>query len=219
MPRAEADNGFDMDSTRSGTHRHPGHAMYDQLEDALASISMQLRSAIEADAGLRTPPGGANGGFDRAGGWARQKSAELASVLLDKLGLAATIEWHLRQFQKCTGIVCDLTVNDASGFDLAEDDALAVFDIYNQALSNVARHAGASRVAVVLTITPQTVSMAVGDNGVGFCNEARASGAGGLAAIQACSHAHHGTCEVASARSGGTTVKVSLPIRRQWSGR
>jgi hypothetical protein len=39
--------------------------------------------------------------------------AELASVLLSTLGLAATIEWHVRQFQTCTGIPCQLTMDNA----------------------------------------------------------------------------------------------------------
>ena len=47
----------------------------------------------------------ADGPVHRPSGSARQVSAELGSVLLDTLGLAATIEWHVRQFQKCTGVL------------------------------------------------------------------------------------------------------------------
>jgi two-component system sensor histidine kinase UhpB len=192
--------------------------MYDQLEDTLTSITMQLRSAIQADA--RMPPrvngkvNGASAPLQRANGWARQISAELGSVLLDTLGLAATIEWHVRQFQRCTGVLYELRVNDAAGFDLPDDYAATMFDIYNEALSNVARHAGASRVAIALTITPYEVSMLVRDNGVGLGNE-RPAGAGGLAAIRARSQTYQGHCEVAGARNAGTTLTVSLPIPRQ----
>jgi two-component system sensor histidine kinase UhpB len=195
---------------------HPVRAMYDQLEDTLTSITMQLRSAIEADANM--PPrvngklNGASGPLHRANGWARQVSAELGSVLLDTLGLGATIEWHVRQFQKCTGVLYELTVNDAAGFDLPEDYAATIFDIYNEALSNVARHAGASRVAIALTMTPHEVTMVVRDNGIGLGDEAPASGAGGIAAIRARSQTYKGLCEVAGARHAGTTVTVSLPI-------
>src|SRR5204863_2119757 len=86
---------------------HPPRAMYDQLEDTLTAMTMQLRSAIAADA--------------------RQLSAELASVLLDTLGLAGTIEWHVRQYQKCTGILCELAVSSVAGFDLPDDYAVAIF--------------------------------------------------------------------------------------------
>lgn len=195
---------------------HPARAMYDQIEDALTSITMQLRSAIHADT---NPPSrvngkvnGASGPLRRANGWARQVSAELGSVLLDTLGLAVTIEWHLHQFQKCTGILYELTVNNAGGFDLPGEYAAAIFDIYNEALSNVARHAGASRIVISLTITPHEVTLVVRDNGIGLGNEISASGAGGLAAMRAHSLAHKGFCKVTGARNAGTTVTASLPI-------
>jgi len=185
---------------------HPARAMYDQLEDTLTSMTMQLRSAIAADA---QPALQAKG---RASGWARQISAELASVLLDTLGLAATIEWHVRQYQKCTGILCELSVSSAAGFDLPEDYAVAIFDIYNEALSNVARHAGASRVAIGLTVTPHEVTMVVSDNGIGLHKDAPAPEASGIAAIRARSQAYAGFCEFAGVRNAGTTVTVSLPL-------
>jgi two-component system, NarL family, sensor histidine kinase UhpB len=201
---------------RSIMRSHPARAMYDQIEDALTSITMQLRSAIEADA--RRPPrvngktNGASGALQRADGWARQVSADLGSVLLDTLGLAATIEWHARQFQKCTGVLYELKVSHAAAFDLPEDYAAAIFDVYNEALSNVARHAGASRVAIALTITPHEVTMVVRDDGVGLGKASPAPKAGGLAAIRARSQAHKGSCEVAGTPSGGTSVTVSLPL-------
>jgi two-component system, NarL family, sensor histidine kinase UhpB len=184
---------------------HPARGMYDQLEDTLTSMTMQLRSAIAADA----QPPQASG---RARGWARQVSAELASVLLDTLGLAATIEWHVRQYQKCTGILCELTVSSVAGFDLPEDYAATIYDIYNEALSNVARHAGASRVVIGLTVTPHEVTMVVSDNGIGLRSEATAADASGIAAIRERSKAYAGSCEFAGARNAGTTVTVSLPI-------
>ena len=193
--------------------RYPARAMYNQLEDALRSITMQLRSAIAADANRPSRINGASSGpLQRASGWARQVSAELASVLLSTLGLAATIEWHVRQFQTCTGIRCELTINNAIGFELPEGYADTIFDIYSEALSNVARHAAASHVAIALTLTPREVTLVVADNGVGLGNEVPASGGNGLATIRACVQAYKGSCEVASPPNGGTTVTASLPI-------
>jgi signal transduction histidine kinase len=98
---------------------------------------------------------------------ARPISAELGSVLLDTLGLEETVEWHARRFQKRTGVLYELTVSRAAAFGLPEDRAEAILDIYNEALSNVARRAGASRVAIALTIRPGEVTMVVSDNGIG----------------------------------------------------
>ena len=192
--------------------RHPARAMYDQLDDTLRSITMQLRSAIQADANGLARVNGASGRLQRPSGWARQVSTELASALLATMGLAATIEWHVRQFQTCTGILCESTVNNVAGFDLPEDHAEAIFDIYNEALSNIARHAKASRAAIALAITPREVLLVVADNGVGLGKAASTSGASGFAAMRARAQTCQGSCEVASGRSGGTTVTVRLPI-------
>jgi two-component system sensor histidine kinase UhpB len=192
--------------------RYPARAMYNQLDDTLRSITMQLRSAIAADASRLSRVNGTSGPLQRANGWARRVSAELASTLLATMGLAATIEWHVRQFQTCTGIPCELAVNNAAGFDLPEDYGETIFDIYTEALSNVARHAAASHVAIALTILPHEISLVVADNGVGLGNDAHASGASGLAAMRAHAQTYKGSCEVASTRNGGTTVIVTLPI-------
>jgi signal transduction histidine kinase len=85
----------------------------------------------------------------------------LGPLLLDTLGLAAAIEWHLHQFRKRTGVRYELTVSDAAGFNPPEDYAATIFDIYCEALGNVARHSSASQVAIALSITPQEVTFAV----------------------------------------------------------
>jgi len=159
--------------------------MYDELEQGLTSITMQLRSAIQADTRR------ANGASDSLHGdreWTRQVTAELSSILLGTLGLAATIEWHAHQFQTCTGILCELTVNDAAGSELPADYATAVFDAYSEALSNIARNAGVNRVAIALTITPRELTMAVRGSSVDLADSAA------------------GTGEL------GTPVTISLPI-------
>lgn len=198
--------------------RHLARAMYDQLEDTLTSITMQLRSAIQADASIPARVNGrvneAIGRLRRSSGWARQVSAELGLVLLDTLGLAATVEWHVRQFQKCTGILYELTVNDAAGFDLPEGYAETVYDMYSEGLSNVARHSGATRVAIALTITPYEVTLVVHDNGIGLGDATPASGAGSIAAICARARAYKGNCAVNGTRNTGTTLTVRLPMSR-----
>jgi signal transduction histidine kinase len=113
----------------------------------------------------RIPAHAAQGEVKKA--QALKPSEELGAVLLDTLGLAETIEWHARRFHKCTGIPCELTVSNAAGFGLPEDYAAAIFDIYNDALRSVARHAGAKRVAISLIITPKEVAVMVRDNGAG----------------------------------------------------
>jgi signal transduction histidine kinase len=90
---------------------------------------------------------------------ARHISAELGSLLLDTLGLSAALEWRTRHFQKVTGVSCKLTMDGALPAAMPEIYAETIFDFYNEALRNVARHAMASRVAIALTITPRDVTV------------------------------------------------------------
>jgi signal transduction histidine kinase len=90
---------------------------------------------------------------------ARSISTELGSILVDTLGLPAAIEWRARQFQKVTGVFCELTVDSVRPAGLPEDHAATIFAFYNEALSNVARHSMANRVAIALTITPNDVTV------------------------------------------------------------
>jgi signal transduction histidine kinase len=130
---------------------------------------------------------GAGASLQSVDGWARQTSAELCAVLLDTLGLAAAIEWHVRRFQKSTGVRYELEVNDAAGFELPEDCAATIFDAYSEALSSIARHTQPDRIAIALTITPREVTMLVRDGGNGRGERAPAA----------------------------ATVSVSLPIPRR----
>ena len=90
---------------------------------------------------------------------ARQISAQLGTFLLDTLGLTAAIEWRTRQFQKLTGVACQLTMDPVAPVAMPEVYAETIFGFYNEALKNVAQHAMASRVAIGLTITPRDVTV------------------------------------------------------------
>jgi len=172
----------------------PARAMHESSEDAQTSVT-KVTGKVEA-----------------VGGWARRLTAELESVLLDTLGLAPTIEWHLHHWQKHTGIASELAVNNSAGFDLPEQIAATIFHIYSEALSNVARHAKARRVAIVLTITPREVALTVRDNGIGLGEQDSRSSRGGIANMRARAQSHQGLCEFASAPNAGTIVAVNLPI-------
>jgi len=90
---------------------------------------------------------------------ARPISAQLGAIVLDTLGLTAAMEWRARQLQKLTGVSCKLTVDPAAPINLPEHYAATIFDFYNVALSNAARHAMASRVAIALTVTSHDVTV------------------------------------------------------------
>ena len=100
-------------------------------------------------------------------GKVRRISPELGSVVVDTLGLTAALEWHGRRLQRRTGLRYELTLNDAVGVGVPEAWATTILQIYDETLANAARHRGASRVAISLTVTPHEVTMAVRDDGAG----------------------------------------------------
>jgi len=75
----------------------------------------------------------------------RRISAELRPRLLDDLGLVAAIEWQAQQFQARTGIICQFDSLVENG-DVSQDQATAIFRIFQEAMTNILRHAQATRV-------------------------------------------------------------------------
>ncbi len=97
----------------------------------------------------------------------RRISEDLRPAMLDSLGLAAAIEHHAAQFTQRTGIPCRVSMNREE-FDLAGNLATAVFRIVQEALTNVARHAGATEVVVDIAESADGIRLSVADNGCGF---------------------------------------------------
>src|SRR5204862_7950634 len=82
---------------------------------------------------------------------ARRLSAALRPAILDDLGLAAAIRWQTREFEQRTGVACELDL-PAEAPPIAPAIALGLFRILQEALTNVARHAGARQVHIGLTV-------------------------------------------------------------------
>ena len=84
--------------------------------------------------------------------------------------------------------------------------------MYGETISNVARHAEASRVATRLTVTPQEVTLVMRDNGIGIRDRDSRIGQG-IARMRARADRYNGLCAIAGhPNGGGTTVTFSLPI-------
>ncbi|WP_435627264.1 sensor histidine kinase [Candidatus Ferrigenium straubiae] len=105
--------------------------------------------------------------LDNAVGATRRIITELRPTILDDLGLLAAIEWQAAQFQKRTGIVCRVNCIGDKG-DLDKQRSIALFRIFQEALTNVLRHSGASRVEVVFYHDDTEVMLKIRDNGCGM---------------------------------------------------
>lgn len=142
----------------------------------------------------------------------RQLSSRLRPAVLDDLGLEAAIEWQAQEFSNHTGCKCDLSLN---GDDLAVDRErdTAVFRVLQEALTNVARHANATRVKIALHAIDGELILEVLDNGRGITREAIVSTQSlGLIGM----HERAGTIgaklSIDRSANGGTVVALRMPL-------
>jgi len=143
----------------------------------------------------------------------RRICAELRPAVLDDLGLAAAMEWQADEFQKRTGLRCRLTL-PRYRLGLPSEHATCLFRIFQESLTNVARHARATEVRARLRVAGRRLVLCVCDNGVGMTRE-QAGGPGslGLAGIRERALQCGGRVRVSGTPGQGTTVLMRMPIQ------
>jgi two-component system sensor histidine kinase UhpB len=142
----------------------------------------------------------------------RRISGELRPVVLDDLGLLPALEWQAREWQARTGIACRLT-STTSDTTVSAARATAVFRIFQEALTNVARHAQATQVEATLGLGPNSLTLEVRDNGKGITEEQQhQSKSFGLLGMKERAALLGGACSVHGAPGRGTSVVVKIPL-------
>jgi len=140
-------------------------------------------------------------------------SSELRPILLDDFGLSAAIEWHAEQFSERTGIECQIQSNPEE-IVLEQTHSIAIFRIFQESLTNVARHADASEVKVSLNKNSSNFEMVINDNGKGITiKEMYDPSSFGLTGMRERVHYLGGEINIYGCESRGTTVKINLPIK------
>jgi PAS domain S-box-containing protein len=144
----------------------------------------------------------------------RQLSSELRPQLLDDFGALAALEWHIRRFQKRTGIQVSLEKKHFRDELLNSFLRNVLFRAAQEALTNVARHAHASKVEIQLGTRKGVCQLRVRDKGAGFnVKEAlHQKKSFGLSAMQERVFLAGGTLRFDSAPGKGTTVTIELPL-------
>jgi len=145
----------------------------------------------------------------------RRIATNLRPRILDELGLSAALEWAAEDFEARTGIKCRLELPED---DVAADQerATALFRIFQEALTNVARHANATEVQAQLAREDVGLTLEVRDNGQGF-DDQHLSGQRslGILGMQERALILGGEFNITSAPGKGTTVRVRIPEARR----
>ena len=141
--------------------------------------------------------------------------SELRPRLLDDFGLSAAIEWQTDEFVKRTGIQCDIEL-EPEDIILDEARSVAIFRIFQETLTNITRHADATRIRVSLKENIKAVEMRVSDNGKGISKKGLSGlQSFGLIGMRERAHSFGGNLVITRARGEGTTVAVTIPIHRK----
>ena len=144
----------------------------------------------------------------------RRISTELRPRILDDFGLVAALEWQAEEFTKKTGITCSFR-STSQGLELKPDLSIAVFRIFQEALTNVVRHSGATKVEASLKKDAQDLLLTIRDNGRGISDVAIAqSNSLGLVGMRERALILGGTIEIKGKKGKGTSVILRLPVSK-----
>lgn len=140
----------------------------------------------------------------------RKVCQALRPAVLDQLGLADAIDWQCAEFKARTGVECDVDRDETLSLDGSKN--IAVFRILQELLTNVSRHAHATRVTVRAYCEETEFHLVVTDNGVGLPDDAlQRKSHFGLVGVQERVLAASGTVNFQRIPEGGTIVRVCLP--------
>lgn len=139
-------------------------------------------------------------------------AGNLRPSVLD-IGIVDAIQWQAGEFEKQVGISCTVH-SSVADIDLAAEESTALFRIFQEALTNVGKHAHASRVVVTLQASAGDVRLTVADNGRGLSKQARRSGSFGILGMEERANALGGALAIYNSEEGGCVVSVLLPLRR-----
>lgn len=135
---------------------------------------------------------------------------ELRPIILDDLGLTAAMEWQAEEFTQRTGVRCEVSVDGVE--EIEKDLATTLFRIFQETLTNVARHAGATAVKVRLLRKGDALCLEIADNGKGITRkQIEDPRSFGIMGIRERANLWNGTVSITGRAKRGTTLTVTIP--------
>ncbi len=198
--------------------RRIARELHDEVGQALTGVKMLLDQAGER-AEERTRLEEARNAIDEVLDQVRELSLELRPAMLDTLGLVPAVLWHLKRFTKQTGIEVKFRqINRIQRY--APEFETVVYRLLQEALTNIARHAGVHHASVQLQLKRSALTLRIEDQGRGFEVKAELlSGTStGLAGMRERVALLEGTLDIQSSPGTGTILVATLPLRRNSGG-
>ena len=202
--------------------RRIARELHDEVGQALSAIKLELAVAERQPLAERSkaPLGEARAITERALQSVRDMSQLLHPSMLDDLGLPDTANWYLGGFSRRTGIRSELVVDELTD-RIAPELEVCTYRVIQEAVTNVARHAGATVCRVEIKGTSDGIRITVEDDGRGFDPRVKPGAAGrglGLVSVRERVATLGGTLHVDSRPGQGTRLTVELPLReKKWA--
>lgn len=201
-------------TVREQERAHIAREIHDELGQVLTGLKMDivwLSKRVEAPA-LRDKARAMSRMVDDTLRTVRKISTGLRPEVLDDMGLVAAIAWQTTTFQKRAGVRCHSSLPpETVVFD--KDLSTTMFRIFQELLTNVARHAQATRLDVELRSVDDRLVLKVSDNGVGIApGNANGKTSLGLLGMRERARQLGGSIDISSVRGAGTRVAVSIPM-------
>jgi signal transduction histidine kinase len=185
--------------------------VHDELGQALTAMKIDLQQIARRHAVLEEPLVPIAHTIDSTVDLVRRIAGDLRPAILDDLGISAALEQQLRRLRESTGIETALTVSEEPELDMLT--GATFYRITREALANVVRHAGASRVEVSLGTSGGTAVLEIRDNGRGITPEAViAPSSLGLLGIRERAELLGGSMAIDGRSGEGTVLTVTLPV-------
>lgn len=204
------------ESAREDERKHIAREVHDELGQVMTALRMDL-SLINMQYGAQVPALGdkvvqMKALVDQGIRAVRNVAKVLRPEALD-MGLVSAIEWLRSEFEKHSGVACQLELDEPPA-SLEESRAILVYRIVQESLTNIARYAQASEVHISLKLDSQQLVLKVRDNGKGFVmHDARSRKTFGLLGMQERAITLGGALEVESTPGQGTCICVTAPIQ------
>jgi signal transduction histidine kinase len=195
--------------------------IHDELGSALSALRWDLEliekeldqeEGDERPSKVRVKIAAMKGVIDDTINAIRRISAELRPSALDDLGLVAAIRWHARQFEVRTGIV---TLLDSSfeDIDLTHQQSTAVFRVFEEALTNVMRHARATQVDIKLEMKKGELLLTIRDDGRGITEAEKSDRLSlGLLGMRERANLIGGLVDIVKSEGKGSVVTLRVPV-------
>ena len=209
-----------LNAAREDEARRIARELHDELGQVLTAITLETADAqrrlAERDGStaveIQRHLTSVRKLVDQAIGTTRRVCTELRPALLDQVGFVPALEWQAHDFEARSGIFCSLKLPDPPP-EIGGELATALFRIFQEVLTNVARHSEATEVTVDLTSNETEIRLTVHDNGRGLTHAqaSRTSGLG-LIGIRERTLGVGGTVSFEGKDGHGTRVSIAVPL-------